>query len=235
MSLLTIIQSASKRVGLTSPSSAIGLTDANVIRLIELANEEGEELANRHQWQNLIRESTHTSLAAESQGAITTIAGTDFSYILNDTIWNRTQNRRWMPVDDVMWQQMLSSGISGPDTYFRLRGNTLRTYPTPTAGHTIAFEWVSKNWCESSGGTGQSAWAADTDVAKLDERLIVHGLVWRWKASQGLEYAEDFRKYELMVNDAIARDGAHPHINMGQGSKSRLVGRNSIAEGSWTL
>lgn len=235
MSLLTIIQTASKRVGLTSPASAIGLTDVNVVRMIDLANEEGAELASRHRWQNLIREATHTSVATESQGAITTIAGADFGYMLDDTIWDRTSNRRWLPVDDVQWQQMKSSGITGPNVYFRLRGNSLLAIPVPTASHTIAFEWVTKNWCESSGGTGQSAWAADTDVSRLNESIMTAGVVWRWKASQGLEYAEDFRKYEILVNDAIARDGVKGHLNMGGSRAGRFIDRNNVSEGSWTL
>lgn len=233
MSLLTIIQATCKRVGLNSPASAIGLTDENVLRMIELANEEGLELSARNRWQNMIRESTHTTLAAESQGLITAIAGTDFNYILNDTIWNRTQNRRWYPVDDTQWQQLKASGITGPNVNFRLRGNYLLANPSPTAGHTIAFEWITKNWCESNAGTGQSVWSADTDVGRLSETLMTAGLVWRWKASQGLEYAEDFRKYEIQVNDAIARDGAKGHLKMGGGLFSRFYWRNNIQEGSW--
>lgn len=231
MSLLTIIQAASKRVGLNSPASAIGLTDENVVRMISLADEEGKELAARHRWQNLIRESTFSTVATESQGAITTLAGTDFGYMLNDTIWDRTGNLRWFPVDDTQWQQMKSSGNIGPNIYFRLRGNSLLAIPVPTASHTVAFEWVTKNWCESSGGTGQSAWAADADVGRLDENLITAGLIWRWKASQGLEYAEDFRKYEILVNDAIARDGVKGHLYM----NSKHSGRSNVPEGSWTL
>jgi len=108
-------------------------------------------------------------------------------------------------------------------------------FPVPTAGHTIAFEWVTKNWCESSVGTGQSAWAADNDVGRLDEGLMTAGLIWRWKESQGLEYAEDFRKYEILVNDAIARDGVKGHLLMGGTHGSRFIGRDSVPEGSWTL
>ena len=231
MSLLSIIQAASKRVGLNSPASAIGLTDDNVVRMIALADEEGIELAARHRWQNLIREATHTTVATESQGLITTIAGADFAYILNDTIWNRTSNRRWLPVDDTQWQQMKSSLLTGTNVHFRLRGNTLLALPVPTAGHTVAFEWMTKNWCESSGGTGQSAWAADTDVGRLNESLMTAGLIWRWKESQGLEYAEDFRKYEILVNDAIARDGVKGHLIM----NSRHSSRSNVPEGSWVI
>lgn len=235
MSLLTIIQAASKRVGLTAPTNAIGLTDMNVIRMIELSNEDGKELAKRYDWQRLVSEATHTTLASESQGLITTIAGSDFDHICNGTEWNRTQNRRWFPVTKEKWQEMKSNGITGPNTFYRIRGNYLRVLPTPTAGQTVAFEWVSKNWCESSGGTGQQAWAADSDVSRINEDLLVAGLVWRWKQSQGLEYGEDFRKYEAMVADAIAQDGAKGVLNMGGGHGRSAIGNGNVPEGSWTL
>lgn len=230
MSLLTIIQRVSKRVGLTAPVAAMSSTDENVVRMIEVANEEGEELFARHDWQNLVREATHTTLATESQGLITTIAGSDFSHVRNETFWNRTKNRKWYPLEDVKWQELKASGITGPVEYFRLRGNYLLALPTPTAGDTLAFEWVTKNWCESSIGTGQSVWAADADVSRMPEDLMIQGLVWRWKKSQGLEYAEDFRQYEIRVGTAIVRDGTPGKINMGGGSSA-----SNIPEGSWTL
>lgn len=231
MSLLTLIQRAFKRVGLTAPTAAVSSTDENVIRMIELANEEGEELASRADWQALTREATHTTLAAESQGLMTAIAGSDFNYIKNDTFWNRTKDRRWYPVSDVDWQTMKATNITGPVEYFRIRGGYLLAIPTPTAGETLAFEWISKNWCETSGGTGQSAWAADADVGRLDEALMLMGLVWRWKKAQGLEYAEDFRQYEIRVESAMQRDGAKPRINM---AGTMVHGRN-IPQGGWNV
>jgi hypothetical protein len=146
MSLLTMAQGAAKRLNLNSPSAIIGNTNKEIIQLLNLAQEEGIDLAQRCRWQRLVGESTFTSIASESQGAMTSLAGTDFGWIANDTIWNRTKNRKMYPVDDVQWQQMKSSGITGPVEYFRIRGNTFRVIPTMTAGDTVAFEWVSKNW-----------------------------------------------------------------------------------------
>lgn len=231
MSLLNLIQKCHKRVGLSAPTAAVSSTDENVIRMIELANEEGDELWSRADWQSLVREETHTTLAAESQGLITTICGADFSHICNETFWNRTKNRRWHPVDSVKWQTMKASGITGPVEYFRIRGNYLLAIPTPTAGETLAFEWVTKHWCETSGGTGQSAWAADDDVGRIDEMLMLAGLVWRWKKAQGLEYAEDFRQYEAQVGTAMIRDGAKPRLNM----NGRQGSDGNVPQGSWSL
>lgn len=231
MSLLTLIQRASKRVGLTAPVAAMSSTDDNVVRMIELANEEGEDLFGRTDWQILVREETHTTLAAESQGLITAICGADFDHIRNETFWNRTKNRRWYPVDDTKWQQMKASGITGPVEYFRIRGGSLIALPTPTAGETLGFEWVSNQWCESSSGTGQSVWTADGDVGRLDESIMLAGVVWRWKKSMGLEYAEDFRMYEEAVMTAMMRDGAMPRLNM----NGRTGTGSNIPQGSWSL
>ena len=231
MSLLTLTQRAFKRVGLTAPVAAMSSTDDNVVRMVELANEEGEELWGRGDWQSLIREETHTTLAAESQGLITAICGSDFDHIKNETFRNRTKNRQWYPVDDVTWQAMKASGITGPVEYFRIRGNYLLALPTPPAGETLAFEWVTKHWCESSGGTGQSVWTADDDVGRLDESIMLQGLVWRWKKAQGLEYAEDFRQYEMRVETALIRDGAKPVLNM----NGRSGTGSNVPQGSWSL
>lgn len=231
MSLLQIVQTACKRVGVTAPVNAYSSTDDNIVRIIALANEEGEELANEYSWQALINEATHTTLATESQGSILTIAGADFGWIKNDTMFDRTSNRPVLPVDDVEWQRMKASSVTGPYSNFRIRGNDLLALPTPSAGNTWAFEWVSKNWCEDSVGTGQDEWGADSDVAKLDETLITMGVVWRFKQSQGFEYGEDFNKYQRRLQNALARDGAKPRVRMGSGRSTQL----NVPEGSWTL
>jgi hypothetical protein len=235
MSLLTLIQSVATELNINSPSAVVGNTNKQIIQLLRLANNEGKQLATRYRWQVLKNESTFSSVATESQGAMTTLAGTDFGWIANDTVWNRTSNRRMYPVDDVQWQQMKSSGITGPLEYFRIRGGNFIVIPTMTASQTVAFEWVSKNWCQSSGGTAQSAWAADTDTGKLDEDIMASGVLWRWKKAKGLDYAEDFQTYERLVADAAVRDGAKKHIYMGGGNGAQFLNRNSVNQGNWTL
>lgn len=234
MTILSMAQAAARRLNLSSPSAVIGNTNKEVIQLLNLANEEGIDLAQRHRWQRLLNESTFSSVATESQGAITTLAGASFGWICNDTVWNRTRNRRMFPVDDVQWQNMKSSSITGPDEYFRIRGNLFIVLPTMTASQTVAFEWVSKNWCQSSGGTGQSVWTADTDTGILDENLMTQGIIWRFKKYKGLDYAEDFNQYEAMVANAMARDGAKKRLSTGGTITTRFLDRRSISEGSWT-
>lgn len=207
MSLLTLIQDAAKDpgVGVAAPSSVIGnTTDLNAVAFLALAQKEGEEISRRHDWQNLVVQHTQASLAAEAQTAFPS----DFDRLVyNAELWNRTSNLKYLgPTPPREWQR-LKQGISGGVTgWWRLLGNQLNIYPAPTAGITLATEYVSKNFCQSSGGTGQSAWAADTDTGKIPERLMRLGIIWRWRHSKGLDYAEDMATYERELERSAGRD-----------------------------
>lgn len=225
MSLLTLIQGATRRIGINAPSYIVGNTDDEIIQLLNLANEEGEELADRYRWQNLIYEGSFTTVATASQGAITAAAPENYQYILNDTIWNRDQQRPVLgPLAPRDWQMMQASPVSGPYDQFRIVRNTIYFDPTPTAGQSCYFEYVTGNWCEDSSGTGQSEWQADDDVGRLDEKIMRMGLIWRWKQVKGFAYAEDFNKYEARVANAMARDGGKQDLDLAGGEPAFVPG-----------
>lgn len=235
MTFATMCNAVCDQVGIPRPSSYVGNTDPVARQLVALANAEGRSLASRHRWNKLIKEATHTTLAAASQGTVASIAS-GFDYLLGDTMWNRTQDREVPAITAEEWQAYQANGVAGPFTKFRIRDGTLYMVPTPTAGHTLAFEYVSKNWCESSGGTDQDAWTADTDVGILDENLMGLGLLWRYKKAKGLEYGEDFADYERLVANAIARDNPQPRLSLTKYRRAgRFIGEDSVPEGSWSL
>lgn len=67
MSLLSIVSSFAGRNGIPVPSTVIGNTDTNVIQILRLLEEEGNDLAKRGNWNVLTREATHTTVATEDQ------------------------------------------------------------------------------------------------------------------------------------------------------------------------
>lgn len=233
MTLLSIVQNACDELGIVRPTSVASSTDQQVRQVFALLNREGKTLSTRHTWERLKKEATHTTLAAELQGAMTTITGTDFQYMLNGTMWNRTQNRPVAgPLSATDWQLLKSSSVSGPWESFYIRGGNLYFIPAPAAGETIAFEWVSKNWCESSGGTGKTAFTADDDIGLLPEDLLGMGVVWRWLKAKGFDYSEEFRSYEMELMNYIGRDGGREILRTdGQTRRAGIV----VPEGSWSL
>ena len=113
MSLLTIAQNVARQVGIAIPSSVIGNNDRNIVRLLGVLNDEGEELLARCRWQITTLEATHTTVATESQGLMTTIAP-GIKWLHNDTMFNRDMNFPILPQGDVSWQRTQANTATGP-------------------------------------------------------------------------------------------------------------------------
>lgn len=219
MSLLDIAQRAASRLGLRQPQTVVGSNDLTAQILLEFANQEGEELSRYHNWQALTVQKTFTTLAQVVQ--TNALPSTDYDrMVYNAEIWNRSLNLRYRgPTNSRVWQQIQSGVGAGVAGWWRIVGGQLNIYPAPTAGQTIAFEYISKKWCESSLGVDQEEFLADTDVALIPERLILLGIVWRYRHSRGFaQYAEDMATYEREKEKAAARDRATGRISSSSSS-----------------
>lgn len=201
MSLLTIVQDAMVLAGLPRPTNVAASADPGVITMMGIVNQAGLQLMRRHAWQALTEEKTFTTVAATEQADA---IPADFDRFVNETMFNRTRNRPlYGPVGNREWQRRQASAIVGIGDHFRVRGNAMLLSRAPSAGETIAFEFVSKNWVTSD----KVRMTSDTDEALLDENLITVDAVWRYLKVKGLDYAEDFRTAEEQILQAIARDG----------------------------
>lgn len=215
MTMLTAIQYVCRRTNIPVPSTVYGSTDPQILQLMALLEEEGNDLAKRGDWQAITFEATHTTTAAENQGAITTIASNGFRKIKNNTIWDRTLRLPVFVLSGTEWQARKAVSVTGPRYQARIRGGNLIVNPTPTAGHIWAFEYVSKNWIlDNDGTTYKQYFTEDTDTMLLPEDILIMGLRWRWKKEKGFDYAEDFRTYEVVVKEALGGDGMSKNLNM---------------------
>lgn len=232
MSLLSMLQGVADTIGLSRPNAIVSSTDGNVRTLLALAQTEGQELLEVCTWPVSQAEATHTTVAAELQGAMEDIAP-GFNYIVNTTLWDRTlQQRVSGPLDATEWQLLKARVQTGPYASFRIQGGNLYAYPAPPAGHTWAFEYQTTYFCQSSGGTNQSAWAADDDVGIFDENLMEMGVVWRFKKKNGLDYSEDYRIYQQKLANKMARAGGRRNLSMNSEGPG---GTTYVPEGSWPV
>jgi hypothetical protein len=234
MTLLSMVRSSAVRIGIGRPNVIATATDATGLQLLEFAQQEGDELARYGDWRVLRKEKTFTTVAAETQ--TDTPIPTDWAGFLDETIWNRTRKEPlYGPVEPDQWQAWKAHSTFPVRDTFTLRGTSWLMQPTPTAGHTIAYEYRSANWCQSSGGTAQSAWAADTDTGILPERLMGLGLIWRYKQARGMLWETDFDKYMYEVDAALAKDKPRKIIDLRNGGPPQRVPGVTIPEGNWNL
>lgn len=235
MTMLALVTRFCERQNLNVPATVYGSTDSQVLQIMALLEEEGNDLAKRGDWNELTFEATHTTVATESQGAITSIATNGFRNIKNRTIWDRTLKQPLPVLSDVEWQAQKGFASTGPNYQIRIRGGLLIANPVPTAGNTWAFEYVSKNWILGADGTTYKQYfTLDTDTLLLPEELLTLGLRWRWKKEKGFDYAEDFRTYENQVNQALGSNGLKKPLDMGFCYEGIRPGVG-IQQGSWNL
>lgn len=213
VSLLSIIQETAALLSLPQPSVVVGSSDTTVNQLFALANEEGRASSRRHDWQELTEEYTFSTVAQAGQ---TNAIPADFDRFYSNSTYNRTTIRPVLgPITPQQWQAIQAyPQINSVYVSFRVRGNIYLATPTPAAANTIAYEYISKNWCLAVDSTPKPAFTADTDTTVLPEWLFTLGLRWRFRKSKGLDYAEDFRTYETELQQLMARDGGNGTLDI---------------------
>ena len=213
MTLLTIVQETADLLSIPRPATVVDSTDTQVRQLFALANEEGRASARSYDWQELTEEYTFSTTAAAGQ---TAAIPDDFDRFYANSTYNRTTIRPVLgPITPQQWQAIQAyPQINSVYVSFRVRGNIYLATPTPAAGNTIAYEYVSANWCLAANQTAKPAFTADTDTTVLPEWLFTLGLRWRFRKSKNLDYAEDFRTYQSELQQLQARDGGNGTIDI---------------------
>lgn len=237
--LLQIVQAAVDELGsVNRPTTVVGSQDQGVQQLLALANREGKELAARDGihggWPQLRKEQSITTVASQANYAFPS----DLQYFINTTAWDRSQH--WPlrgPVSPQEWQVLKSGTIGsvGPRTRFRVMAGEIYFDPTPsTNGDAYIFEYYSNAWCESSGGTAQTEWGADTDVPLLPDDCFILGLIWRFRRAKGLDYQEEFNAYEELVTRELGRSGMAPVLDMtGSMNTLRFIDEDNIPDSGY--
>lgn len=236
--LLQIVQRAADHLGLPRPASVVNATDGNTRRLLAMANEEGEELAEVGDWSELHRLATITTVDSQAEYAFPS----DYARMVRETEWDEADSTPLLGPTSAQEWRLIKSGFLGSGVVgrrYRIMRSTSDTSnvvvidPTPTsadAGEDLTFEYISKNWCQSSGGTAQALWAADDDTPLLPERLVRLGVVVRWKRSTGLEFGSELVEYNNVLSRALGRTRPAVTLSLSGRRGSGLIGTRNIPE-----
>lgn len=215
MSLLTIIQDAADLLGLPRPSSSQS-SDTTTRQLVALCTQEGEDLARRHDWRGLI-----VGGCIQGDGDTTRfILPADFDRLATGpALWRDGSIFQPLagPVSGSDWVALVSRISVSTQKSYRLISANMDIWPTLDADDVVRFEYFATHWIASSDGASRRRrWQQDTDFALIPERLITLGLVWRWKAAKGLDYAEQQTTYEQQLAFEASADRAPRALAVGR-------------------
>jgi len=233
MTLLTICQNVADAIPVTRPAAIIGSSDETARLLLVLANQTGKALYERHDWILMSKEHSFTTVADQEDYSLRS----DYGRLSDKTVWDQDNFRQMRgPLTPPQWQYQKNAIATQPGILkrYRIRGvsgvKMFSIYPTPTDTDDCIWEYVSNNWCQSSAGAGQSAWAQDIDTGIVSEYLLELGLLWRALKRLGLDYADEKDEYNRQLDQAIARDGAAPEISITPATDDFLLGPANIPD-----
>lgn len=233
LNVLQIAAQAYGELGLPAPAQVAGGNVSDGAQILALLNREGLELSQMETpWPVLRGEQLITLIPGQQAYAFPT----DILYYRPSTAWDRSTHWRLAgPMSDREWQAIRSGIVTtAPWLRFRLYGGQLQIDPVPSSADVIAFEYVSKNWCQSASNTPQSTFMADTDMPLIPDDLFVLGLKWRTLAARGFNYAEEKDTYDKACDRMIAQATGADTLDLGRRS-ARVggLGLSPIPDGNW--
>src|SRR5215471_3535461 len=168
---------------------------------------------------------------------------TGFDRFLNRTAWDRTNRWELIGPDSPQTDEWHRSGIvtTSPRRHFRQTGDlaagNYRIWPPPQTVDTpfqIAWEYLSNYWVQSSGGTNQEKFQADTDVPVLDSQAIILGTKWRFAQAKSLPSAASLQmEHTEYVSQLIARDGGAPTLRAAKHPASVLLSSWNVQDANF--
>jgi hypothetical protein len=233
ITLLEIARQFTSRTGLRVPTSVASSTDTQNQQILSLLNEVLEELVDRFVFEELINETTFITTTLENQGSIYTIAPNGFDRIIDETIYDRTQK---IPIYGPIGPQAKAFVPIGPLYRYRIRGGDLLFNPVASAGHTCAFEYVSKNIVlDPISGDYKDKFTLDTDIFFLNSRLITQGIRWKWKCEKGLPYMQEKDLWETSCLNEAGRSGSKKKVYQDGDYQDGVMPVIIVSPGSWPL
>lgn len=234
MSILTSCQQVAREIPLAVPTVIVGSSDETAVLFLGCANSIGKYIAKAHNWLDLNTEYTFSTVASQEDYDFPS----DYDRLDNDTLWDRDNYERIRgPLSPSEWQEYKSSVLASSNTVwkrFRIRNvsgtKKFSLHPIPDAVETMVFEYISKNWCESSGGTGQSTIMADDDELVIDEYLFEMGLKYRVLQRLGLSYEEEKQEFSNGLFQRIARDGGSKILSLTGRKRYNLIGPENVPD-----
>lgn len=195
MNVIDIAKAVAPSIAIQAPSVVVSSGDPNAVKLLQMMNETGREIARRADWGALEKTATITGTGANDAFALPA----DFARLSvgNAVLFSGNPVRGGLSRDE--WLSLTHA--EGTPRYFRLTGSSISFYPFPASGQAVTVAYQSKNWC-----TGGESFTADDQEPSIPHELVCRGTIWRWKRSEGQDFSDYLAEYEAMLEQFSMSD-----------------------------
>ena len=222
MTVLSIAQYVGSRVGVKIGDALYGVTTEKVVDMRRLVERGADEIFQIFDWELL--QKTHTITGDGSD--------TDFDFpsdydrmLLDAKVYSSSLEAPLFHVKTYdEWLNLEVQDFDFVINAWNIHGGQMHIKPALATGVTAKFIYVSNLWAADSGGTPQNGFSADTDTFRLDRELLELWCIWKFKAENELDFAQDFGNYEARRDQITGKDAG--------GQRVLRVGKQRMAKGA---
>ena len=159
----------------------------------------------------------------------------DYDSIVPRTQWDKSKHWEMLgPESAQQWEWLLSGFIStGPRIRWRLLGGYFQIWPGYSANENLGFEYRSKGWALSSGGTVQNSFTADTDTCIYPDRLMVLSTKLKYFQAKGFDTTALYRDYLTEFETSVAQDTSAANLSFAPRPGSVLIGWDNLPDSGY--
>lgn len=198
------VDDAARECGI-APRTWLGASDTTSAEFVSMVRAVSRDLLDRHDWSALC---TFERLLPSSETAEFSLPANFYrlqkpSSRDDDAVYEVTPNRR--PVYPLngggIWTDLQAYGAAA-DRFYRRMATGFEFYRPLPAGSEVRIHYVKTTWVN---GTA-NVWTTDADVPVWPSHLMRYGVIYRWRRSKGMRYADEQAEYESVLARAINDD-----------------------------
>lgn len=234
---IDILTQVAGELGLPQPNTITGLSDVQSIQLLALLNSAGNEMLNYYPWEQFVKEWEFQTVIDQADYDLPD----DYAYFRDMTQWDRTNHWPLLgPKTPQEWAFLKGSLVAAlPRLRYRIADNKFKIYPTPTVGsspneYTLALEYISKNWVDSS-GTPNSMIIANGDVVMYNPWLMIKFVKFKFYELKGLSTTGVQADFMRIFNALTGKDTGARVLSLAPQVTNQYIGPWSIPDGSWNV
>lgn len=223
MTVLTACQQASRLMNIEPPSSIFSSSDTYAKELAAVVNESATAIAKATDWRLLTvlatftGDGTATAFNLPSNYARMPVKGLVYSTRSQLPLTHIDDLDTWLDMDIRNWTDVIGR--------WTMLGGQFLLQPVLQPTENAKFYYLSNEIVKSATGAFKAAFSADDDSFRLPERLLALDVIWRWRMSKGLDYAEQMQNFEIARAEEAGRE---------RGARKLAIGKvrvPSIAQG----
>jgi hypothetical protein len=223
MTVLSIVQHAAPKIGITRPTQLVADTGNTSLEMQRTLIDVAEEIRDFYDWQTF---KTLMTITGDGSALAFSLPSDYARFLKNGHLWpssspitpltHYTDSDAWLATIVQNFTPVVGGWtLLGGQLQIRMGGSSA---PLALAAVVYAY-YITKNVFASAGGVAQSTIIADTDTFRLPEHLLRLGFIARWKSNKGRPYAQDESDFQDSLAVAAGND---------KGSKIMHVGRQRV-------